>query len=64
MTKTTKAQRKSLYRKYVHGNLSDKNITYRQFRKTVQPTSGMDGAVVVQWCNMWLAIEGDGYVHS
>jgi hypothetical protein len=24
----------------------------------------MDGAVVVHWCGMWLAIEQDGYVHS
>jgi len=24
----------------------------------------MDGAVVVPWCGMWLAIETDGYTHS
>lgn len=25
---------------------------------------GGDGAVSVHWCNMWLAIEPDGYTHS
>ena len=38
--------------------------TYRQFRKTISPTFGCDGAVVVPWCGMWLCIERDGYVHS
>jgi hypothetical protein len=38
--------------------------TYRAFRRTVQPTFGMDGAVVVRWQGMWLAIEADGYCHT
>jgi hypothetical protein len=25
---------------------------------------GMDGAVVVRWQGMWLAIEADGYCHT
>ena len=25
---------------------------------------GCDGAITVQWCNMWLCIEKDGYCHS
>lgn len=64
MVKITKAQAAALLRKYTHGGLADKGITYRQFRRTVQPTFGMDNAVVVHWCGMWLAIEQDGYVHS
>ena len=36
-------------------------LTYREFRKTVQP--GYD-CVMVKWCNMWLGIERDGYTHS
>lgn len=64
MVKTTRKQRIALLRKYAHGGLADKGISYRQFRKTVQPTFGMDGAVVVHWCGMWLAIETNGYVHS
>jgi len=36
-------------------------MTYRQFRKTVQP--GYDCAMV-PWCGMWLGIEKDGYTHS
>lgn len=38
--------------------------SYREFRASVQPTFGCDGAVVVPWCNMWLIIERDGYTHS
>ena len=64
MLRITKAQAVSLKRKYTHGDLKAQGITYREFRKTVQPTFGMDGAVVVHWCNMWLAIEQDGYVHT
>lgn len=30
----------------------------------VQPTIGMDGAIVLQWRGMWLCIERDGYTHS
>jgi hypothetical protein len=39
-------------------------VCYRQFRKAVQPTFGMDGAVVVAWCGMWVCIEKDGYAHT
>ena len=44
MVKTTKAQRKSLFQIY---NRTVTGKTYRQFRKTVQPTFFCDGAVVV-----------------
>lgn len=60
----TRKQRIALLRKYAHGGLADKGISYRQFRRSVQPTFGMDNAIVVQWCGMWLAIEADGYVHT
>jgi hypothetical protein len=45
-------------------SLASDTLTYRQFRKTAEATFGMDAAVVVPWCGMWLAIEADGYVHS
>ena len=61
MTKTTKAQRQALYRVWGRG---DMGLTYRQFRATIQSTFGMDGAVILPWCGMWLAIEQDGYTHS
>ena len=67
MVKTTKEQRKAIHRVWTRDatrNRMPANATYRDFRRTVQPTFGMDGAVVVQWCGMWLAIEKDGYVHS
>jgi len=64
MVITTRKQRIALLRKYAHGGLADKGITYREFRRTVQPTFGMDNAVVVHWCGMWLAIEKDGHCYS
>jgi hypothetical protein len=60
----TLKQRQTLVRKWLQGDLSAQGISYRQFRKTVEPTIGMDGAVTVKWCGLWLCIETDGYCHS
>ena len=57
----TKPQSKSLLRKWQQNN---QGLTFLGFRKLVQPTHFMDDAVVVKWCNMFLAIETDGYTHS
>lgn len=38
--------------------------TYREFRKTVQPSFGCDDCVMVPFAGMWLGIERDGYTHS
>lgn len=61
MAKTTKEQRKAIHAKW---KLNNQGKTYRAFRATVKPTFGMDGAVVVEWCGMWVAIEKDGYAHT
>mgnify|MGYP003336475728 FL=1 len=55
-----KPQRIALHRKWLQDN---QGMTYMQFRRTVQPAIGLDCAVI-KWCNMWLAIETDGYTHS
>jgi len=57
----TKPQSKALLRKWQQDN---QELTFLGFRKLVQPTSFMDDAVVVKWCNMFLAIEISGYTHS
>lgn len=59
----TKAQRNAVWRKWMMMD-EDTRPSYREFRKAVQPTFGMDGAIVLPWCGMWLAIERDGYTHS
>ena len=75
MILTTVPQRVSLKRKHeqlvatfveriTRGERPALPPTYRQFRATVQPTFGCDGAVAVQWCGMWVCIERDGYAHS
>ena len=69
MTKTTREQREALRRVYLRieprvANTIVYKPTYRQFRKTVQPTFGCDGAVTVPFASMWLCIEKDGYCHS
>ena len=38
--------------------------SYLTFRRSVRPTIGCDGAVVLPYCNMYLLIERDGHVHS
>lgn len=38
-----------------------KEMPYREFRRTV--LTGYD-CLMVEWRNMWLGIEPDGYVHS
>jgi hypothetical protein len=61
MVKVTKAQRSALARVYSRSPLG---ISFLAFRRTVQGTFGMDGAVVVRWQGMWLCIEADGYCHT
>jgi len=54
----TKQQQKALLRKWEQHN---NNMTFLQFRRSVLRGSG---CVMVQWANMWLGIESDGYTHS
>lgn len=61
MTKTTRPQREAIFRKWTQHNMG---MTYCRFRKTIAPTWRMDGAIILPWCGMWLAIEQDGYTHS
>ena len=60
----TKEQQVSLANRYLRGRLSEDGISYIQFRRSVKPTFGCDGAVAVYWREMWLCIERDGYCHS
>jgi hypothetical protein len=60
--KLTKEQQRALKNVYQR----DPDIvppTYLQFRRTVRPAFGGE-CVMVQWANMWLGIERDGYTHS
>jgi len=54
-----KNQRAALARVWKRGGHGE--MTYRQFRATVQPGPG---CVLVRWSGMWLGIEPDGYTHS
>jgi hypothetical protein len=63
MQKLTKEQKQALKR--VWDRQADTNPdSYLQFRRLVQPTFGMDSAIVIPWAGMFLAIETDGYTHS
>ena len=57
----TKAQRQALKRIYLRLEFPP---PYKQFRRSVQGTFFMDDAIVVQFYNMFLCIETDGYAHS
>lgn len=61
MVKTTRKQRETLKDRW---DRSVPTVSYRTFRRTVQPTFGCDGAIVVPWCGMWVCIERDGYGHT
>lgn len=61
MMTLTKEQRHSLLRVWQRGQ---SDLSYLQFRRSVESGFCMDGAVVVPWCGMWLAIETDGHTHS
>ena len=63
MTVLTRAQRGALHRAWLRLNERERPC-YKAFRALVQPTFGLDGAVVVPWCGMWLCIERDGYTHT
>ena len=58
MSRLTKAQTKSLHRKWSQDN---QGMTYREFRRTVE--QGWD-CIMVRWSGMWLGIETDGYTHA
>lgn len=60
----TRKQRETLKRKWLQADMAARGISYRQFRKVVAGTVGLDNAIVVPWCGMWLCIETDGYCHS
>jgi hypothetical protein len=60
VTKITKNQQEALLRKWKQ---ADQGMTYLQFRRTALPMF-CDPAIVIKWCNMYLAIEPDGYTHS
>lgn len=64
MITTTKEQRKAILRIFNRGADCTARLTYRQFRATIQPTFGCDGAIVLPWAGMWLCIERNGYTHS
>lgn len=43
---------------------ADNRPTFEEFKSSAAPTIGMNGAVVLNWCGMWLVIETDGHAHS
>ncbi len=65
MVKTTRQQRVALYEVWCRRVWNHSNpLTYREFRKTVQPLGAGQGCILVPWAGMWLGIERDGYTHS
>ena len=43
---------------------STPRYTYRQLRRAAVATFGCDESIALPWCDMWLCVELDGYVHS
>ena len=51
---------RSVYRRPIDGE----KLSFEKFTEGLTPMVFGDGAVVLPWCNMFLAIETDGHVHS
>ena len=49
-----------VYRRPIDGE----KLSFEKFTEGLTPMVFGDGAVVLPWCNMFLAIETDGHVHS
>ena len=63
MKPTTREQRIALLSIYHRDWGSyDKPVSYLAFRRTAYQSHM--GCMMVQWLNMWLGIEHDGYTHS
>jgi hypothetical protein len=63
----TKEQQRAIKRKaeQVRGyNPQSEEANYRILRRRAQGVIGCVGTIAIFWCNMWLAIEPDGYTHS
>ena len=61
----TKPQQQALKQKWMFWNGRKRyGKSYLAFRRTVELGLCMDGAVIVPWNGMWLAIETDGYTHT
>lgn len=60
--KITKAQARALLRVYNRNEAPAES--FLAFRRKARPMLCGDGALVIHWAGMWLAIEPDGYCHS
>ena len=51
---------REVYRRPIGGE----KPSFEEFTAGLVPMVAGDGAVVLPWCNMFLAIESDGHIHS
>jgi len=63
MPKLTIQQINALYLKWSLLPIQTR-VPFNDFKETAYPMIGGDGAVVVHWAGMYLAIETNGHVHS
>jgi len=60
--KITKEQSRALFRVYSRSEAPSES--FLSFRRKARAMICGDGALVIHWAGMWLAIETDGYCHS
>lgn len=63
MKPLTRAQVEAIKKVYDRPIDNRPDQSYLQFRRTVQRCS-YDSCCMINWSNMWLGIEVDGYTHS
>ena len=61
--KLNKNQQISIFNIYNRVTDTPMKESFLSFRRRVQPCIG-DNSVMVQWGNIWLGVEVDGYTHS
>jgi hypothetical protein len=70
MITLTKAQRKAVYRTYLHN--PDGSTSYKEFRQRIRQGESWDGGirylitgyVEMYWGGMFVCMDPDGYTHS
>ena len=64
MKPLTRAQRIALLSVYHRDWGHFERPSYLQWRRSARRMIGDETCILVEWCNMWVGIEVDGYTHT
>jgi len=64
MKRLTREQRIALLSVYHRDWGKFEKPSYLQWRRNARRMIGDDRCILVEWCDMWVGIEADGYAHT